>query len=194
MCSCLSSLRTALPEGITQFAPFPCYMLLQSPRLRACNKHSIRAGRGHCITQMQYFLAGFIDQALKPSTSTLWNILLPGRQAMYACICETGRGFFAGVCTPSNATVIFRDPPHPAAGKNRSPIARTPARRGSQVALPWTTLSLRVELNHHTPSARAPLACHPGTPQIVVDTPLKASQTGALLVGTPSCSSHDLMS
>src|SRR5215211_4890474 len=23
-------------------------------RLRACNKHSIRAGRGYCITQMQY--------------------------------------------------------------------------------------------------------------------------------------------
>jgi hypothetical protein len=32
---------------------------------------------------------------------------------MYACIRETGRGFFARVCTPCNATAIFRDPPPP---------------------------------------------------------------------------------
>jgi hypothetical protein len=30
---------------------------------------------------------------------------------MYACISEIERGFFEGVCTPSNATAIFRDPP-----------------------------------------------------------------------------------
>ena len=32
---------------------------------------------------------------------------------MYACNRETRRGFFEGVCTPSNATAIFRDPPAP---------------------------------------------------------------------------------
>src|SRR5215217_5059377 len=30
---------------------------------------------------------------------------------MYACILETGRGFFEGVCAPCNATAHFRDPP-----------------------------------------------------------------------------------
>jgi hypothetical protein len=29
---------------------------------------------------------------------------------MYACILETERGFFAGVCAPSNATAHLRDP------------------------------------------------------------------------------------
>jgi hypothetical protein len=30
---------------------------------------------------------------------------------MYAYILEAGRGFFEGVCTPSNATAHLRDPP-----------------------------------------------------------------------------------
>jgi hypothetical protein len=30
---------------------------------------------------------------------------------MYAYILETGRGFFEGVCAPSNATAHVRDPP-----------------------------------------------------------------------------------
>ena len=30
---------------------------------------------------------------------------------MYACIPENGGGFFEGVCTPSNATAHFCDPP-----------------------------------------------------------------------------------
>ena len=30
---------------------------------------------------------------------------------MYACIHGIGSGFFEAVCTPSNATVNFRDPP-----------------------------------------------------------------------------------
>ena len=34
---------------------------------------------------------------------------------MYACIHETRRGFFEGVCAPSNATAYLRDPlPYPA--------------------------------------------------------------------------------
>jgi hypothetical protein len=41
------------------------------------------------------------------------KIHLPQEQAMYACILETTRGFFEGVCTPSNATANFRDPPPP---------------------------------------------------------------------------------
>jgi len=32
---------------------------------------------------------------------------------MYACILETGRGFFEGVCAPSNRTARFHDPPLP---------------------------------------------------------------------------------
>src|SRR5215204_516955 len=32
-------------------------------RLRACNKHSIRAGRGHRITHMQFFSPGFLTTA-----------------------------------------------------------------------------------------------------------------------------------
>jgi hypothetical protein len=31
---------------------------------------------------------------------------------MYACVLETGRGFFKGVCAQSNATANLRDPPH----------------------------------------------------------------------------------
>jgi hypothetical protein len=30
---------------------------------------------------------------------------------MYACIPEIGRGFFEGVCAPSNVTAYFGDPP-----------------------------------------------------------------------------------
>jgi hypothetical protein len=32
---------------------------------------------------------------------------------MYACVHETGRGFFEGVCTTSNATAYSCDPPPP---------------------------------------------------------------------------------
>src|SRR5215207_3851968 len=38
---------------------------------------------------------------------------LPIKQAMYACILETGCGFFEGVCTPSNTTAHSCDPPLP---------------------------------------------------------------------------------
>jgi hypothetical protein len=30
---------------------------------------------------------------------------------MYACILETGRGLFEGVCPPCNATAHYSDPP-----------------------------------------------------------------------------------
>ena len=40
------------------------------------------------------------------------RIHLPRRQAMYACIPEIERGFFQGVCAPSNASANFRDPLH----------------------------------------------------------------------------------
>jgi hypothetical protein len=32
---------------------------------------------------------------------------------MYACVHETWAGFFEGLCTPSNATTNFCDPPPP---------------------------------------------------------------------------------
>jgi hypothetical protein len=40
---------------------------------------------------------------------------------MYACIRETGRGFFEGVCPPSNATANFHDPPPPLSAKEPEP-------------------------------------------------------------------------
>ena len=55
---------------------------------------------------------------------------------MYACIPEIGCGFFEGVCTLSNASAIFRDPPHTATQKDRSPIAKAPARSGTSGVLP----------------------------------------------------------
>src|SRR5829696_7815958 len=38
----------------------PLSHALKPPHFSACNKHSIRAGRGHCITQMQYSLPRFL--------------------------------------------------------------------------------------------------------------------------------------
>jgi hypothetical protein len=40
---------------------------------------------------------------------------------MYACIPEIEGGFFEGVCTPSNATAIFRDPPPPRHARGPEP-------------------------------------------------------------------------
>jgi len=54
---------------------------------------------------------------------------------MYACIPEIGGGFFESVCTPTNTTAIFRDPPPPQ-HKDRSPAIGTSARTGSLAALP----------------------------------------------------------
>jgi len=41
---------------------------------------------------------------------------------MYACISETGSGFFEGVCAPSNATANSRDPPPPRNTKTGAPL------------------------------------------------------------------------
>src|SRR5215212_8804449 len=107
---------------------------------------------------------------------------------MYAYIRGTGFGFFEGVCTLSNTTTIFHDPPLPPTHKNRSPGSGAPSRCGSCVALPWTAPYLGVEVNHHPPTARAPLACHPRTTLNIVHVPFKASRAGAFLVGTRLCS------
>jgi hypothetical protein len=40
---------------------------------------------------------------------------------MYACTQETGGEFFVGVCTPSNATANFHDPPSPCNTKEPEP-------------------------------------------------------------------------
>jgi hypothetical protein len=40
---------------------------------------------------------------------------------MYACIRETGRGFFEVVCASSNATANFHDPPPPRNTKEPEP-------------------------------------------------------------------------
>jgi hypothetical protein len=39
---------------------------------------------------------------------------------MYACISETGRGFFAVVCGGENRPPTFRDPPPPLASRSES--------------------------------------------------------------------------
>src|SRR5687768_2231139 len=93
---------------------------------------------------------------------------------------------------PTMQPPISATHPHLVTLKNRSLTNETPARRGSQTALTWAALQLRVEVNYHSPTARAPLTSHPRTTLNVVDTPFKASQADAFLVGTPSCSSHDL--
>ena len=110
---------------------------------------------------------------------------------MYACHPETGRGFFEGVCAPSNATANFCDPPHSAIQENRSPNTGAPARSGSFAALLWTALRLRVDVDHYPHGSRAPLASHPLIALRVVDAPLEASQAGTLLVRVRSCSSYD---
>jgi hypothetical protein len=111
---------------------------------------------------------------------------------MYACIPEICGRFFEGVCAPNDATAHSYDPPPLATQRNRSPMARAPARSGSRAALPWRALCLGVEVNHHPPTARASLASHPRTALHVVDITPEASQAGALLVGTRSWSNHDL--
>jgi hypothetical protein len=40
---------------------------------------------------------------------------------MYACVLEIGCGFFSGVCTPSDATAHFRDPPPPRYAREPEP-------------------------------------------------------------------------
>jgi hypothetical protein len=77
--------------------------------------------------------------------------------------------------------------------KDRSPGSGAPTRSGSRAALTWTALWLGVDVDNYPCGSRAPLASYPRTTLNVVDTSLKASHAGALLVRTPSCSSHDLM-
>src|SRR5215216_5240657 len=111
---------------------------------------------------------------------------------MYACIPKIGGAFFEGVCTPSNATAHSYDPPPPSTQEKRSPVARAPARSGSRASLTWAAIQLGVEVNHHPPTARAPLASHPRTTLHVVDAPLEASHAGALLIGgTRPLGGHD---
>jgi hypothetical protein len=45
---------------------------------------------------------------------------------MYACILETGCGFFEGVCAPRNATAHFRDPPPPPTHGSRMVCSSAP--------------------------------------------------------------------
>ena len=103
-----------------------------------------------------------------------------------------GADFSRGCARPATQPPISATHPHPATQKNRSPIARAPDRRGSRPELTCTALQLRVDVDQHPSSARAPLAGYPRTTLHVVHTPLKASQAGALLLGTRSWSDHDL--
>src|SRR5215216_689374 len=73
---------------------------------------------------------------------------------MYACINETGGGFFEGVCAPSNATANSYDPPHPSARKNRSPANGTPARRGSRRRHDTQSDGEAAEPGHRAPAMR----------------------------------------
>src|SRR5215211_1043537 len=61
---------------------------------------------------------------------------------------EVGGGFFAGVCTPSNATANFRDPPPPLSAKEPEP---------------WQWDSGPKWITHH-PTVDGPLAWGRGKP------------------------------
>jgi hypothetical protein len=109
---------------------------------------------------------------------------------MYACILETGRGFFEWVCTPSSTTANLHDPPPPRNAKEPEPhgqgsgpkrITRRPTVNGD---LAWGRR--RLPPAHCQNTAR-----RPPTKLDIVHTPLKASQAGALLVGTRSLGGHD---
>src|SRR5215218_10866534 len=109
---------------------------------------------------------------------------------MYACMLETERGFFQGACAPSNATAHSYDQPH----NTKEP---EPWQWGSGPKWIMRRLTVGGALawgrgNHHSPSPRAPLACHPRAALNIEHAPLKASQAATLLVGTRSRSSHDL--
>jgi hypothetical protein len=59
---------------------------------------------------------------------------------MYACVRGIWRGYFKGVCTPSNAIANFRDPPPPLSAKEPEPRNWAPARKGLLAALLWAVL------------------------------------------------------
>jgi hypothetical protein len=100
------------------------------------------------------------------------------------------RIFRRGVRTLQGERVFQRPTPTP---KHKGPESNrgTPARSESLAALPWATLLLGVDVDHHPRGARAPIAGHPRITPCVVHTPLEASQAIALLVGTRSLSGHD---
>ena len=104
---------------------------------------------------------------------------------------KPGADFSRGCARPAMRPPSSATYPHPASQKNRSPGNGTPARSGSRAGLPWAAIKLRVEVDYHPPSARAPLASHPRTTLHLVHAPLKASQAGAFLVGIPSLGDHD---
>jgi hypothetical protein len=76
---------------------------------------------------------------------------------MYACIRGTGRGFFEGVCTPSNATAHSCDPPYPVTGKNRSPGNGTPARSRSRQEFVNVVVVAILDAGADTATPRSPL-------------------------------------
>ena len=51
--------------------------------------------------------------ALSESGKTASPEILLRNEAMYACVVETGRGFFEGVCAACHCPRISSDPPHP---------------------------------------------------------------------------------
>ena len=121
---------------------------------------------------------------------------LPGcysdRLIRHACIHEDWAGFFEVVCTPSTITANFRDPPPPRNTKGPEPwlwgsgLKRITRRATVGGALAWGR-GRPPPAHCQSTTRKSPTTLH------IVDTPLEASRAGALLVGTPSCSSHDLM-
>jgi hypothetical protein len=85
------------------------------------------------------------------------KISLVRLEAMYACVSESGGGFFEGVYAPSNATAYFYDLPPPSNRRNRSRGNEAPARSGSISELAWAALTAvikTVEPLHDSRSAR----------------------------------------
>src|SRR5215210_3884926 len=69
---------------------------------------------------------------------------------MYACIPEIGRGFFKGVCAPSNATVDFHDPPPPIRESTLATLAASVSEANLNLAsLPLRTITVGPHTPHH---------------------------------------------
>jgi hypothetical protein len=82
---------------------------------------------------------------------------------MYACICETGCGFFEVVCTPSNVTAHSYDLPHPQCKRTgalamglRPEEGHAPRYRGRRISLGYRQTITRPVPEHRSHATHAP--------------------------------------
>jgi hypothetical protein len=112
---------------------------------------------------------------------------------MYACVLGTERGFFEGLCEPSNASAYSYDPPPPPNTKEPEPRQWD---SGPKKITSRATVDGVLAWGRGKPQpahCQSPLARHPRTTLHVEHPSRKASQAGAFLVRIPSLGGHDLM-